>query len=305
MTISTLCPLLGVSRQSFYAFFRSQTQQAFESEIIIQEVIRLRVIMPQIGGRKLFYLMQDFIEKHRFIIGRDLFFDVLREHQLLVRRRKSKKPKTTFSSHWLRKYDNLIVDIVVNTPNQVWVSDITYIVIGNGFGYLFLITDAYSRKIIGYAIEISLATEGAVKALKMAIRQRTQKCKTIHHSDRGIQYCSWDYTDRLNKAKIAISMTQNSDPRENAIAERVNGILKTELLKKSYPSIQEAQEHLPKVISIYNVERPHSSIDFMTPTQAHTQDGSIKRRWKNYLFKSNNLGNVQNGVENQKPENDS
>jgi len=214
--------------------------------------------------------MKDFFERHGFSVGRDEFFDLLRDQQLLIRRRQSRKPRTTFSSHWLRKYPNLLVNLLIDRPHQVWVSDITYIVVGNGFAYLFLLTDACSRKIIGYAVEGSLGTEGATKALKMALSQKPAAAKTIHHSDRGVQYCSYDYVDRLNKSKISISMTQNSDPRENAIAERVNGILKQELLQKSYATLADAQAHLPKVISIYNVERPHLSLDFMTAPAART-----------------------------------
>lgn len=237
--------------------------------------------------------MQEFFTKHGFKIGRDEFFELLREHQLVIRRRQSRKPRTTFSSHWFRKYPNLIVDLVIDRPNQVWVSDITYIVVGTGFGYLFLLTDAYSRKIIGYGIEASLSAEGALKALKMALRQKPATAQTIYHSDRGIQYCCWDYIHQLTESKVGISMTQNSDPRENAIAERVNGILKQELLEKSYPTIEEAKVHLPKVISIYNVERPHASLDFMTPSVAHTQQGVLKRRWKTYPYKSPKPDKVQ------------
>ena len=225
--------------------------------------------------------MQDFFAKHGFKMGRDEFFELLREHQLLIRRRHSRKPKTTFSSHWFKKYPNLVVDLVIDRPNQVWVSDITYILVGAGFRYLFLLTDAYSRKIIGYAIEASLAAQGALKALKMALYQKPTTAQAIHHSDRGIQYCCWDYIHQLTDSTIGISMTQNSDPRENAIAERVNGILKQELLEKSYAFIEETQAHLSKVISIYNVERPHSSLDFMTPPVAHTQEGVLKTAVEN------------------------
>ncbi len=140
----------------------------------------------------------------------------------MIRQRSARKPKTTFSNHWLRKYPNLIVSLAINRPNQVWVTDITYLLVGTGFGYLFLLTDGYSRKIIGYALAGSLAAESAVKALRMAIRQRPAGVSTIHHSDRGSQYCCWDYMALLDKAKIAPSMTQTGDPRENAIAERVN-----------------------------------------------------------------------------------
>jgi len=289
-----LCPLLGLTRQAFYQFYRTQTQAIFEHDLIIQEVLRLRVLTPKLGTRKLVHKMQELFKKHGFKIGRDEFFELCREHQLLIRGRQSRKPRTTFSSHWLRKYPNLVVDLVIDRPNQVWVSDITYIVVGAGFGYLFLLTDAYSRKIIGYGIESSLSAEGASKALKMALRQKPATAQTIHHSDRGVQYCCWDYIHLLTESKIGISMTQNSDPRENAIAERVNGILKQELLEKSYGSIEEAKVHLPKVISIYNVERPHSSLDFMTPSVAHTQKGVLKRRWKSYPYKPIKPDKVQN-----------
>lgn len=258
-------------------------------------MLRLRVLTPKLGTRKLMHKMQDFFAKHEFKMGRDEFFDLLREHQLLIRRRQSRKPQTTFSSHWFKKYPNLIVDLVIDRPNQVWVSDITYIVVGDGFGYLFLLTDAYSRKIIGYCIDASLSAQGALKALKMALRQKPATAQTIHHSDRGVQYCCWDYIHQLTESSVGISMTQNSDPRENAIAERVNGILKQELLEKGYATMAEAQAHLPKVISIYNVERPHSSLDFMTPSVAHTQEGVIKRRWKTYPYKPAKPDKVPNG----------
>lgn len=237
--------MLGLSRQSFYTFFRTQTQQALEEELVLGEVTRLRVLLPRLGTRKLIHKMQPFLEQHGFRLGRDALFEVLGAHGLLIRQRSARKPKTTFSNHWLRKYPNLIVSLVINRPNQVWVADITYLLVGTGFGYLFLLTDGYSRKIIGYALAGSLAAESAVKALRMAIRQRPAGVSTIHHSDRGSQYCCWDYMALLDKAKIAPSMTQSGDPRENAIAERVNGILKSELLQKHYDSLAQVGQELP------------------------------------------------------------
>lgn len=264
-----------------------------QEEVVLSEVIRLRVLLPRLGTRKLFYKLQPFLRQHHLELGRDALFDLLGRHQLLIRQRPGKKPRTTFSNHWLRKYPNLIVDLVINRPNQVWVADITYLLIGSGFGYLFLLTDAYSRMIIGYALEASLAAEGAVKALRMGIRQRNLPAVTIHHSDRGSQYCCWDYMTVLEKASIASSMTQNGDPRENAIAERVNGILKGELLQKRYATLAEARQALPRLISLYNVERPHLSLDLLTPSQAHQQEGRLKRRWKAYAFKAGHLTKVQ------------
>ena len=225
--------MLGLSRQSFYAFFRTQAQQALQEDLVLSEVARLRLLLPRLGTRKLFYKLQSFLLQHQLELGRDALFELLGRHKLLIRQRPGRKPRTTFSNHWLRKYPNLILDLVIDRPNQVWVADITYLLIGAGFGYLFLLTDAYSRKIIGYTLEASLAAEGAVKALRMGIRQRSPPLVTIHHSDRGSQYWCWDYIALLEKASIASSMTQNGDPRENAIAERVNGILKAELLEKA------------------------------------------------------------------------
>ena len=164
--------MVEFTRQAFYSFFRTESIEAIQKEIIIQEVARIRVIMPQIGTRKLFFLINDFFDKHRFKIDRDAFFDILREYQLLLRKRKSRKPKIINSLLYLRKYLSLIIELVVDRPNLIWVSDITYIDVGNDFSYLFLITDAYSRKIIGYSIEESLATIAASKASKMAIKQK-------------------------------------------------------------------------------------------------------------------------------------
>lgn len=293
--------MLGLSRQSFYAFFRSQAHQALQAELVLAEVTRLRVLLPRLGTRKLFYKMQPFLEQHNIGLGRDALFGLLGQHGLLIRQRTARKPKTTFSNHWLRKHPNLVVDLVVNRPNQVWVADITYLLIGTGFGYLFLLTDAYSRKIIGYALTASLAAEGAVKALRMAIRQRMTYVPTIHHSDRGSQYCCWDYMVLLDKAKVVSSMTQTGDPRENAIAERVNGILKSELLQRRYDNLEQAGQELPRLISLYNVERPHLSLDLLTPSQAHEQEGTLKRRWKAYPFKSSKPGKVQTDASRQSP----
>lgn len=241
--------------------------------------------------------MQDFLQQHGFRLGRDGLFALLSSHGLLIRRRVSRKPKTTFSAHWYGKYPNLIVNLVIHKPHQVWVGDITYILVGDGFSYLFLLTDAYSRKVIGYALEATLQAQGAVKALRMALSQRPSGCSTIHHSDRGIQYCCWDYMVVLNKSNVRPSMTQHSDPRENAIAERVNGILKSELLQRRYVSLDEAQQSLPRLISLYNVERPHLSLDMLTPSQAHEQTGPIKRCWKAYPFKASDPEKIQTKTE--------
>lgn len=226
--------------------------------------------------------MNVFMHQHTVDLGRDAFFGMLRNQGLLVRKRKRSKPQTTFSSHWLRKYQNLIIGFVPNAPNQVWVSDITYIHLEEGFAYLSLITDAYSHKIVGFHLCEDLSAKGCVLALQMALKNNPSRDNLIHHSDRGLQYCSYDYVDLLVNNNIKISMTQNGDPLENAIAERVNGILKDELLEIRYPTFALAQVAMASAISIYNFQRPHSSVDMLTPVVAHTKTGELKKHWKNY-----------------------
>lgn len=237
-----------------------------------------------IGTRKLLFMLIPEMEKHGIKMGRDLLYDLLRFHGLLIRRRK-RMVKTTDSHHWLRKYPNLITHLVLTAPEQLWVSDITYIRTLDGFSYLSLITDAYSRKIVGYALHPSLEAVGCIAALEMAVegRKRLSPYILIHHSDRGIQYCSQNYTTILNGDRIAISMTQTGSPYENALAERVNGIIKNEFFpKKVYQNHKEAKKSISIIIMHYNQTRPHASLDYLTPDQAHQKEGEINKRWKTY-----------------------
>ena len=188
---------------------------------------------------------------------------------------------TTQSHHWMRKYNNLVRDLVVERAEQLWVSDITYIRMANGFVYLSLITDAYSRKIVGFNLRKDLSGEGCLNALEMALAARTKAgSKLIHHSDRGTQYCSKPYVERLTENNIAISMTENGDPYENALAERVNGILKTEFnLYSCQRGFEETCCLVEQSICAYNHHRPHGSCDYLTPTSAHESSGPLKKRW--------------------------
>lgn len=275
--------MLGYTRQAYYQHKKQLEKESLQHDLLINEVIKIRKTQKRIGGRKLLFLLESFMEEHHISIGRDAFFDLLSERCLLVRKRKRNKPITTFSDHWMRKYPNLIEGFYPTAPNQLWVSDITYIVVGDGFAYLSLITDAYSRKIVGSYLSFDLSAEGCVKALNMALRSNKNDLgRLIHHSDRGSQYCCSDYVGILNDYFIRISMTQNGDPRENAIAERVNGILKDELLEKVYKNYGQAVKEVSIAISIYNHQRPHGSIDYLTPIEAHFRSGELKRRWKNY-----------------------
>lgn len=284
-SINLLCSLLGYSRQSYYQFQIQKQQEALEHDLVLQKVLSIRSKQRRIGTRKLLVMLQDFMQEHNIRIGRDGLFNLLSANQLLVRKRKRGKPITTFSNHWMHKYPFLIKDISLTAPNQLWVSDITYIYLASGFAYLSLITDAYSRMVIGYYLSISLSVEGCIKALQMALKKIDTSDHLIHHSDRGSQYCCFDYVQLLNEYDIKISMTQSGDPRENPLAERMNGILKEELLEEKYANFSDAENAVDIAINIYNNERPHGSIDMLTPEAAQQMNGEIKKRWKNYYSK--------------------
>jgi len=281
-----LCSLLGYSRQAYYKIIKTYETSHIEAAVLLTEVSNIRKDQKRLGGRKLFHKLQAFIDDHELHMGRDAFFDLLRDNGMLVHKRKRKHPKTTFSYHLFRKYPNRIIEFVPTGPNQLWVSDITYIRLVNKFAYLSLITDAYSRKIVGYYLCRTLEADGCVAALKMAIKgnplRKQESEAMLHHSDRGIQYCSNEYVKLLNKHHIGISMTQSGDPLENALAERVNGILKDELLEDRYGLYADAQLQVSKAINLYNNERPHSSIDMLFPAEAHLRCGPLDKRWKNY-----------------------
>ena len=214
-------------------------------------------------------------------MGRDNFFDLLRRNKLLVRRTK-RNVYTTNSKHHFHRYPNLVKDFTPLKAHELWVADITYIPLKNRFAYLFLITDAYSRKIVGHYVSDDMKVSSAVIALKKALAQKPSETIVIHHYDRGIQYCSIAYVQLLQQHFAHISMTQNGDPYENAIAERVNGILKTELVNKSYDTIDNSSNHITRCITIYNYRRRHCSLNWQIPDDVHKQQGPQLRRWKNY-----------------------
>jgi putative transposase len=279
-----LCRLLGFSRQAYYQYQGLLGKRSLEEDLVIGQVLHHRILQPRIGGEKLHEMLGAFLEDHNIKIGRDLFLDLLRENGLLIRRRSRRRPVTTDSNHWMRKYPNLISNISLSRAEELWVSDITYIRLPHRkFAYLSLVTDAYSRKIVGYCLNHDLSAEGPVNALQMALGGRTGNEPLIHHSDRGSQYCSDNYVSLLKAGSINISMTQSGNPKDNAIAERVNGILKQELLEEVYPNIQQAQQEMVSAIIIYNTIRPHSSVDMMTPEMAHLKTGEIRRRWGKVL----------------------
>jgi len=283
--VKLLCGLFGRTKQAYYQRVSYTYQEEVKGEVFYQTVVRYRKHMPRIGGRKLHYLVnKDLPEELQ--IGRDKFFHWLRDNNLLVRRRKI-RIYTTNSHHWLHKYPNLIKDFVPNAPNQLWVSDITYLQTEEGVMYLFLITDAFSKKIIGWKLSDNLRAENAVIALKTALKQYDNAGhQLIHHSDRGVQYCSDVYVKLLQNNQIKISMTQDGNPLDNAIAERINGILKDEwLYQKTFKTKRSAIVHMFIVIRIYNEMRPHLSLGMQTPEQVYKNRNALempKRLWKNY-----------------------
>jgi putative transposase len=283
-TLVDICALFGVSRQAYYLAHHKAARTSIAHMVVLTLVSEFRAAVPMLGTRKLLHLLIPEMEKHEIKMGRDLLYDLLRFHGLLIRRRR-RMVKTTDSHHWLRKYPNLITHLSLSAPEQLWVSDITYIRTLEGFSYLSLITDAYSRKIVGYALHPSLEAIGCIAALEMAVesRKRISPFILIHHSDRGIQYCSQNYTALLNEDRIAISMTQSGSPYENALAERVNGIIKNEFFpKKVYQNHKEAKKSIAVIIGHYNGRRPHASLNYHTPDQAHGMSGEIKKRWRGY-----------------------
>ncbi len=237
------------------------------------------------GGRKLYELLEPFMLEHQIKMGRDALFDVLSSRNLLVKRRK-RRVVTTQSFHWLRKYPNQIREFVPRKPNELWVSDITYWKIESGHLYISFVTDAYSRKIVGYHVADTLESIETVQALRMAIDNSEGSLNNlIHHSDRGIQYCSSTYVSLLEKHGIGISMTENGDPLENPIAERVNGIIKNEYLDcYQVGTLPVAKQLLDRVIEVYNNERPHMSLGQLTPDQVHAEALETEKLWKKRVF---------------------
>lgn len=273
------CTLFGIDRQVYYrSIKRAHSKQVTASEVI-GLVLKIRQIMPRIGAKKLYYLLK--IRLNHLKIGRDKFIDILRANHLLIIPKRSYHI-TTNSHHRFRKHQNQILGLQIYRPEQVWVSDITYIGRRDKPCYLSLITDAYSKRIMGFNVADNMNTQSSLIALKNAIKQRRDKGRTlIHHSDRGLQFCSDQYQKLLQQNNIKCSMTQNSDPYENAVAERINGILKQEFnIDKFNQQLQVMKALVKNAIDIYNNERPHYSNYMLTPNQMHEQNKLEMRTYK-------------------------
>lgn len=260
--------MFGVSRQSIYQKENHISLRSQELKLVKEAVIDIRMKMPRLGTRKLYYLLGERFSEMSIKIGRDAFFDFLRAENMLIKPKKN-YTKTTNSKHWLRKHPNLFLGLVVKEPEQVFVSDITYIKSQEQTHYLSLVTDAYSRKIMGHHLSDDMSAENVVKALRMAVKNKRTNKVSIHHSDRGLQYCSELYQKELKKSNIIPSMTDGYDCYQNALAERVNGILKNEFFIYKCRNKNELQKLVDESIEIYNDKRPHVNLRMKTPNFVH------------------------------------
>ena len=272
ISLAVLCGLFGKTRQGWYQWSSNQENTQLYESIVTKLVVDIRqqINNPRLGTSKLRVLLNEQLLDQGVKVGRDKLYDILRAKGLLVRCRK-RKVTTTDSTHPFRRYPNLVKDNLIERPEQVWVSDITYVRLSKGFCYLSLITDHYSRKIVGYCLHLTLESIGPEKALLMALSQRLYpSAKLVHHSDQGVQYCSFDYVKLLKANDILISMSRKGSPQENAIAERVNGILKQEYgLGKTFTGIEQALRAVKQGVDSYNGQRPHRSLNMQTPNQVH------------------------------------
>ena len=271
--------MLGYSRQALYKRSQQEEKKFIEAEIILQQVHQIRSKHKRMGVKKLYIKLESFFKTHQMKIGRDALFDLLREFGMLIKPLK-RNHYTTDSYHRFYKYPSLIKDWSPTAPNQLWVSDITYIEMEDGFRYLSVITDAFSHKIVGWHLTKSPTAKASMQALKMAIKNNKSIDQLIHHSDRGAQYCSKEYVSLLKSKRIKISMTEHGDPYENAMAERINGIIKNEYLEKRYNTDGQLWSDVSKTVWLYNTDRLHMSIGMKTPEYIHRTGLVTENLWK-------------------------
>lgn len=271
ISVSVLCDRVEMSRQNYYAARRLRQRRLVDETLILALVRRERRVQPRLGGRKLLHLLQADMTEARVSVGRDRFFELLAENDLLVAP-KPAKARTTNSRHSLPVFHNLLAGMSLQTANQAWVSDLTYIRTDEGFLYAALITDAYSRKIVGSHIGDSLEAEGCILALDQALSELPEGRHPIHHSDRGCQYCCHEYVERLQKRGLPISMTEVMHCYENALAERVNGILKQEYeMDRTFKTKAQATAAFQQAVWLYNYRRPHLMLNYRFPADVHEE----------------------------------
>jgi len=269
MSIVALCKAVEMTRQNFYKA-RKVRERAHVDEGLVRRLVEAeRAEQPRLGGLKLHCMLRDTLASENVVLGRDRFFEVLRNQDLLLEPL-PKAPRTTNSAHALPVFTNLLNDLELTGPNQVLVSDITYIRTSEDFAYLSLITDKYSRKIVGYYLGTTLETADTLKALTMALAHLPEGARPIHHSDRGCQYCSHKYVEALQDQGMPVSMTEEDHCAENALAERMNGILKQEYsLSHTFRTVAQARKAVDQAVHLYNTRRPHRSLNLETPEKVH------------------------------------
>ena len=270
-SIQSLCGKLSMSRQNYYKGRKARQKAAVDAGLICRLVRRERAVQPRLGGRKLFHLLRAELAENGVKLGRDRFFDVLREHSLLLEKLPSFAPKTTNSRHSLPVFHNLVKEMTLTGRNQAWASDITYIRTDKGFICLALISDMWLRKIVGYHAGDTLEAEGALRALERAAATLGEGEQPVHHSDRGCQYCCHAYVDALRRHGMGVSMTEEAHCYENALAERVNGILKQEYgLGGSFKSKADAVKAVDEAVLLFNTKRPHQALHYKIPEHRHS-----------------------------------
>jgi putative transposase len=269
VAVLRLCERAGMSRQNFYKSRKLRNRRKVDEGLVKELVQRERSIQPRLGGAKLHFMLRNELKEAGVSLGRDRFFQVLRNQDLLLEAL-PKAPRTTCSAHSLPVFTNLVKDLDLTGPNQAWSSDITYIRTRTEFLYLSLIMDMRSRKIVGYHLGKTLEAGETLNALTMALLAKPEGARPIHHSDRGSQYCSHEYVNRLNEAQMPVSMTEVNHCAENSMSERVNGILKQEyFLKVVFRDMEQAEPAVDEAIQLYNTCRPHRSLNYLTPEQVH------------------------------------
>jgi putative transposase len=275
------CRFMGISRQAHYKRGVCERRRQEHHTAVVALVREERRNQPRIGTRKLHRMLREPLQHQGIKIGRDAMFDVLRDASMLVRPLRAYH-KTTNSRHFYRRHPNLLKDgpdqVVATGCEQVWVADITYLRTREQMVYVSLITDAYSRKIVGWHVHDGLGTEQVSQAFKMALRDRQISQPLVHHSDRGIQYCSVEYQEIHARHSITCSMTDGYDCYQNALAERVNGILKMEFLLHMPADLKQAKQMVRQSVRLYNEERPHLSLEYETPDAIHRASLAAQRQ---------------------------
>jgi putative transposase len=271
VTVSAVCRKVGITRQNYYARRKARERRKVDAGLVVALVIGERKVQPRLGARKLHFMLKGILMKEEVRLGRDRFLEVLRQHELLLAPKPAEHPCTTHSHHCLPVFGNRIQGLEARKPNEVWVGDLTYIRTEAGFLYLSLLTDKCSRKVVGYHCGDTLEAGGCLEALKQALADLPAGAKPIHHSDRGTQYCCHEYVNCVKAAGLSVSMTETDHCAENALAERMNGILKSEYgLGGEFKTKASGRAAVDQAVYLYHHRRPHTSLGYQTPQTAHS-----------------------------------